>query len=154
MIQVVRALKDAEICTSLTTSQLDLLLTKIHVSASRVGTPSSLPTAAVVAAAAAGPLSSRVLRRTAAAQSPVTQHSAGSNSSKGEQNSNSLAGASFPTFCALMSAIAGIVYSADPKIRVRVIKKGITLGDLSHYYTTPIAGKHQPPIGNNFGNIY
>jgi hypothetical protein len=33
MIQVVRALKDAEICTSITTSQLDLLLTKIHVNA-------------------------------------------------------------------------------------------------------------------------
>ena len=32
MIQVVRALKDAEVCVSITTSQLDLLLTKINVS--------------------------------------------------------------------------------------------------------------------------
>jgi hypothetical protein len=29
---------------------------------------------------------------------------------------------------------------ADPKIRVRAIKKGVTLGDLTHYYTTPLAG--------------
>lgn len=29
---------------------------------------------------------------------------------------------------------------SDPKIRVRVIKKGVTLGDLSHYYTTPLEG--------------
>lgn len=103
-----------------------------------------------------------MLRRTAASQSvgkPL--QSAGSNSTKGEQNSNSLAGASFPTFCALMSAIAGIVYSSgkntyqttlfttstqallaniDPKIRVRAIKKGVTLGDLSHYYTTTPQG--------------
>jgi hypothetical protein len=35
MIQVVRALKDADICTSITTSQLDLLLTKIHVAAAK-----------------------------------------------------------------------------------------------------------------------
>jgi hypothetical protein len=32
---VVRALKDADICTSITTSQLDLLLTKIHVAAAK-----------------------------------------------------------------------------------------------------------------------
>ena len=30
--------------------------------------------------------------------------------------------------------------NVDPKIRVRVIKKGVTLGDLSHYYTTPVQG--------------
>ena len=80
------------------------------------------------------------------------------NSSKGEQNSNSLAGASFSTFSALMSAIAGIVFSSgesrpatvcspvffinseifvvsllilDPKIRQRSLKKGVTLGDLT-----------------------
>jgi hypothetical protein len=74
-----------------------------------------VPTAAVVSSAAS---SSRVLRRTATGQNAAavstvpSLHSAGTNSSKGEQNSNSLAGASFPTFCALMSAIAGIVYSA------------------------------------------
>jgi hypothetical protein len=34
------------------------------------------------------------------------------------------------------------VNTADPKIRVRVIKKGVTLGDLSHYYTTPLEGTH------------
>jgi hypothetical protein len=37
---------------------------------------------------------------------------------------------------------AHIVYvsATDPKIRVRAIKKGVTLGDLTHYYTTPPAG--------------
>ena len=30
--------------------------------------------------------------------------------------------------------------NADPKIRVRVTKKGVTLGDLTHYYTTPLEG--------------
>lgn len=57
--------------------------------------------------------SSRVLRKTSAAGSaPHPSVLGGGNSSKGEQNSNSLAGASFPTFCALMSAIAGIIFAA------------------------------------------
>jgi hypothetical protein len=84
----------------------------------------AVPTAAVVSSAAS---SSRVLRRTATGQNAAavstvsSLHSAGTNSSKGEQNSNSLAGASFPTFCALMSAIAGIVYSAGNNPRAAVL---------------------------------
>lgn len=39
MIQVVRALKDAEVCSSITTSQLDLLLTKINLAATKNNSP-------------------------------------------------------------------------------------------------------------------
>jgi hypothetical protein len=89
---------------------------------------STTPTSAALVSASSGLQSSvlgssRVLRRTAAGQSAgsaaagAALQSAVSNSTKSEQNSNSLAGASFPTFCALLSAIAGIIYSAG-KLRV------------------------------------
>jgi hypothetical protein len=39
MIQVVRALKDAEVCSSITTSQLDLLLTKINLATTKKTSP-------------------------------------------------------------------------------------------------------------------
>ncbi len=124
---MVRALKDAEVCTSITTSQLDLLLTKINLTAkasSAASTPSAGASSSnLLAGNHLHPsllATSRVLKKT----SSTVSMSAGSingggggssgpgNSSKGEQNSNSLAGASFSTFCALMNAIAGIVFSS------------------------------------------
>ncbi len=125
---MVRALKDAEVCTSITTSQLDLLLTKINLTAKASASAASTPSAGASSSnlLAGNHLhpsllaTSRVLKKT----SSTVSMSAGSingggggssgpgNSSKGEQNSNSLAGASFSTFCALMNAIAGIVFSS------------------------------------------
>lgn len=124
---MVRALKDAEVCTSITTSQLDLLLTKINLAAkasssSAASTPSGASSSNLLAANAhmhpSLLSSSRVLKKTSSTASLSAGISGGAgssgtgNSSKGEQNSNSLAGASFSTFCALMNAIAGIIFSS------------------------------------------
>lgn len=113
MIQVVRALKDAEVCTSITTSQLDLLLTKINLSTKASTSP--VPSGVLAANVHVHPSllsTSRVLKKTTAtSQGQSSGTGSAGNSSKGEQNSNSLAGASFSTFCALMSAIAGILFS-------------------------------------------